>query len=103
MVKSWRSVKATVSAVGVPPSASPSRSLSGNTRTGTVVMPCSLCAGRLEQLDEVAGGVAGEDLGSAGPGHDLVAESNSLRGEAGDFAIEVVDDEVDAVPTSRGR
>ena len=48
-------------------------------------------------------GSTGEDLRAAGTGHDLVAERHALRGEAGDLAVEVVDDEVDAVPTSRAR
>lgn len=56
--------------------------------------------GRLEQLDQVARAVAGENLCSAGPGHDLVAERLALGLEAGVLTVEVVDDEVDAVPTS---
>src|SRR5258708_14669194 len=56
--------------------------------------------GRLEQLDEVPCGVDGENLCAAGTGHDLVAEPNPLPGEAGDLAVEVVDDEVDAVPST---
>src|SRR6476620_8955995 len=59
--------------------------------------------GRLEQLDEVARGIDGEDLRPGRTAHDLVAEPNSLVGEAGDLAVEVVDDEVDAVPTAGAR
>src|SRR5205823_1906550 len=66
-------------------------------------MPCSYCGGRLEQLDQVPRGINGENLCAAGTGHDLVAEPNPLLGEAGDLAVEVVDDEVDAVPASGAR
>ena len=31
-------------------------------------------ASRLEQLDQIAGGILEQDLRPAGPGHDLVAE-----------------------------
>src|SRR5688500_7194172 len=56
---------------------------------------CLRCGGWLEQLDEVSRWVNGEDLCAARTGHDLVAEPNPLLGEAGDLAVEVVDDEVD--------
>ena len=55
-------------------------------------------SGRLEQLDEVARRVDGEDLGAAGTGDDLVAERHAFLGEAGDLGLEVVEDEVDPVP-----
>src|SRR6266540_1564153 len=38
-------------------------------------------SGRLEQFDRVAGGVVDQDLGAAGPGHDVVAELHSFSAE----------------------
>src|SRR5690349_3520656 len=59
--------------------------------------------GRLEQLDEVARRVEGEHLSAARTCHDVVAEADAFVGESGDFAVDVVHDEVDAVPPSWAR
>src|SRR5438128_12302328 len=58
----------------------------------------SVAAGWLEQLDEIAGRVDGEDLCAAGTGDHVVAELDAGGLEAGDLCVEVVDDEVDTVP-----
>src|SRR4051794_15779698 len=58
---------------------------------------------RLEDLDEVAGRVDGEHLGATGAAHDLVAELHAFLLEPGDLALDVVHDEVDAVPTAGPR
>src|SRR6266540_3667612 len=57
-------------------------------------------AGRLEQFDRVAGGVVDQDLGAAGPGHDVVAELHSFSAEPLDLGRYVVDKKVDAVPAA---
>src|SRR6266511_1120801 len=57
-------------------------------------------SGRLEQFDRVAGGVVDQDLGAAGPGHDVVAELHSFSAEPLDLGRYVVDNEVDAVPAA---
>src|SRR5262245_3134029 len=59
--------------------------------------------GELEELDEVAGGVQEQDLLAAGSLDDVVAEPCTGVAEAGDFGIDVVDDEVDAVPAAGAR
>ena len=46
-------------------------------------------------------GILEEDLRAAGAGDDLVAEPHAGGLEAGDLAVEVVDDEVDPVPAAR--
>src|SRR5262245_66669962 len=56
--------------------------------------------GGLEELDDVAGGVLEQDLPAAGSCEDVVAEPGPRGAEAGDFGIDVVDDEVDAVPAA---
>src|SRR4029079_9891929 len=60
-------------------------------------------AGRLEQLDDVAGRVLQEDLLSAGPLHDVVAERRARATQSSNFRVDVVYDEVDAVPAPRAR
>src|SRR4051812_45495628 len=55
-------------------------------------------AGRLEQLDQIAGRIAKQHLCSPGPADDRVAGLESLRGQPVDLGGQVVDDEVDAVP-----
>jgi hypothetical protein len=54
----------------------------------------------LEQLDDVARGVLEKDLGAAGSGEDVVAEGEPITAEARDLGLDVVDDEVDAVPAA---
>src|SRR5258706_15261903 len=55
---------------------------------------------RLEQLDDVAGGVFEQDLGTAWAGENLVAEGQPGLAEVADFGSDVVDEEVDAVPAA---
>ncbi len=54
--------------------------------------PCLLRAaiGRLEQFDEVAGRVLNENLSTAGPAHDVVAEAHSFGFESRDLAVEII-------------
>src|SRR4051812_47205378 len=61
----------------------------------------ALTVRRLEELDEIARGVDGEHLCATGAGDDLVAELHALPIEPRDLGLEVVDDEMDAVPASR--
>ncbi len=56
-------------------------------------------AGWLEQLNGIAGRVVEQDLRAAGSGDDVVAEVHAGLAEAFDLGREVVDDEVDAVPS----
>jgi hypothetical protein len=42
-----------------------------------------------------------QDLLAAGSFDDFVAEPGPCVSQAGDFAVEVIDDEVDAVPATR--
>ena len=57
----------------------------------------------ITQLDEIAGRIDQQNLGAAGPGHDLVAELNTAATQPLDLGGEVVDDEMDAVPAARPR
>ena len=50
------------------------------------IQPC-FGADRLEQLDDVAGGILHEDLLGADAGDDLVAEANSLWAQRVDCAL----------------
>src|SRR5262245_19096998 len=59
--------------------------------------------GELEELDDVAGGVQEQDLLATGSLDDVVAEPCPGVAEAGDFGIDVVDDQVDAVPAAGTR
>jgi hypothetical protein len=61
----------------------------------------SSLVGGLEELDRVPGRVVDEDLLPAGPGDDVVAEPEACGAEALDLGVDVVDDEVDAVPAAR--
>src|SRR5690242_5763066 len=63
----------------------------------------AVSASRLEELDGVAGGIVEQDLSAAGAGHDLVSEGNAFAAQAVDLCLDVVDDEVDAVPAARNR
>jgi hypothetical protein len=56
--------------------------------------------GGLEQFDEVAGRVGEQDLAPAGAGDHIVAEGQSGGAQPADLGVEVVDDEVDAVPSA---
>src|SRR4051794_37866664 len=62
-----------------------------------------LSACGLEELDRVAGGVFEQDLLAARPADDVVAERHAGRAQPLDLRGDVVDDEVDAVPTARLR
>jgi hypothetical protein len=59
---------------------------------------CLSACGRLEHLDQVAGGILHQDLLAAGAGHDVVAERHAVRSEPVDLGVDVGDDEVDPVP-----
>src|ERR1700687_5404719 len=52
----------------------------------------------LEQFHDVAGRILEEDLLAAGSFDNVVAERRTCRAESCDFGVEVVDDEVDAIP-----
>src|SRR5262245_44533893 len=56
--------------------------------------------GELEELDDVAGGVQEQDLPAAGSLDDVVAEPCTGVAEAGHLGIDVVDDQMDAVPAA---
>src|SRR3954471_23752721 len=53
--------------------------------------------GGLEELDRIARGVVEHDLPAARPADDVVAEGHSGAAQAGDVAVDVIDDEVEAV------
>src|SRR5262245_15479813 len=57
----------------------------------------------LEELDDVAGGVLEQDLLAAGSLQDVVAEPGARVAQARDFGVDVVDDQVDAVPAAGAR
>src|SRR5690349_4767481 len=61
-----------------------------------------LSRGRLEELDEVSGGVGDQDLASAGAGHQVAAQRYPRGAEPLDLGVQVVDDEVDAVAAGCG-
>jgi len=52
----------------------------------------------LEQLDQVASRIGDQDLASAGSRDDLAAKGDSSGTEPVDLAVEVVEDQVDAIP-----
>src|SRR5262245_2457382 len=56
--------------------------------------------GRLEQLHGVAGRVVGERLPSGVRADDPVAEGDAGPGQPGDLGIEIVDQELEAVPAA---
>src|SRR5262245_54681249 len=58
-------------------------------------------ARRLEELDRVPGRVVDEYLLAAGAGDDIVAEAETRCAEPLHLGLDVVDDEVDAVPATR--
>src|SRR5262249_44133505 len=64
---------------------------------------CWTGGGGLEELDDVAGGVLEQYLLAAGSFEDVVAEPSTGAAETGHLGIDVVDDEVDAVPAARPR
>ncbi len=61
--------------------------------------------GRLEEFDEIAGGVGEQDLASARAGDHLALAGHSGGAEPTDLVVEVVDDEMNAVtrPLRPGR
>jgi len=56
-------------------------------------------AGGLEELDRVARGVLEQDLLAARPADDVVAEGQARGPQPLDVGRDVLDDEVDAVPS----
>jgi len=56
----------------------------------------------LEEFDEVAGRVGEQDLASSGSGDDVAVEGQPDGVESVDLGVEVVDDEMDAVPARGG-
>src|SRR5207237_4188285 len=56
---------------------------------------------RFEQLDGVARGIVEQDLPAAVAHDDLVPESDARRPQFLDFAAQIVDLELDAVPAAR--
>src|SRR5204862_5697788 len=55
---------------------------------------------RLEELDHVSGGVLEQDLRAAGTADHVIPETQPLPAEPGDLGTDVVDDELDAVPST---
>src|SRR5262249_6402557 len=60
-------------------------------------------AARLKELDEIAGRVLQQDLRSARPGHDVVAELDAGGAQPRDLRRNIVDNEVNAVPATGTR
>src|SRR2546428_2187819 len=54
----------------------------------------------LEELDRVSGRVVEQDLRAAGSLDDIVAEAEPGGAQPGDLGLDVVDDQVDAVPAA---
>ncbi len=84
----------------VTASTRPSRRLQRRRHSTPRILGCSATGG-LEELDDVAGRVLEQDLLAAGSFHDVVAERRAGVAEPSDLGVDVVDDEVDPVPTSR--
>jgi hypothetical protein len=59
--------------------------------------------GGSNKLDGIAGRVVEEDLLAAEPGHDVVAKARPSFAQRRDLVFEIVDLELDAVPTARLR
>jgi hypothetical protein len=59
--------------------------------------------GGLEQFDEIAGGIFQQDLRSAWPYHDFIAELEASSAKSFDFGADVIDDELDSIPTTGTR
>jgi hypothetical protein len=57
-------------------------------------------ARRLEQFEGIAGRVLEQDLFAAEPSYDVIAERYSSRAERCNFTLEILDLELDAVPTT---
>src|SRR6476646_9286683 len=89
-------------ASSVDPTVSVTRIATCATARSTIVRVPS-AAGRLEQLDQVAGRVLDEDLPAAGTTHHVVAEGDPFGLQPADLLVEVVVDEVDAVPAAGAR
>ncbi len=67
---------------------------------GSAARRVAASGGRLEDLDRVAGGVVDEYLSTSGSADYVVAEIGAGDAEALDLGVDVVDDEMDAVPAS---
>src|SRR5688572_13259000 len=63
---------------------------------------CVGAGGGLEQLDQVAVGVGEQRLAPAGAGDQVAAEGEARAAKPGEFGVEVVDDELDAVAARGG-
>src|SRR5262245_31032328 len=57
---------------------------------------------RLEQLDGIARWIVEDNLRAAGTRHDVAAKADARRTQALDFSREVVDDQVNTIPTAGG-
>jgi hypothetical protein len=57
----------------------------------------------LKQLNWIASWVIENNLRAARPGNDIVAKVNACPAESIDFRREVIDDEMNTVPTARSR
>jgi hypothetical protein len=60
-------------------------------------------ARRLKQLNKVAAGVYQQDLGATWSCHHVIAESHAVGPQARDLRWEVVNDQVNAIPSARSR
>src|SRR5438093_4689225 len=77
------------------------RTNSDGTKTSVLELTSrSPVSSRLEEFDEIAGRVLGEDLSTPGPGDDVIAEAYTFRFESSDLAVEFAGDEMDAIPPS---
>ena len=55
----------------------------------------------LEEFDDIAGGVLQQDLFAAWPFDDVVAKRSPGGTQSGDLRVDVIDNQVDAVPAPR--
>src|SRR5215218_8343019 len=78
----------------------PDSSLRRRTSCEALVRTSRSGSGGLEELDRVAGGIVEQDLLPAWAGDDVVAERQPRGAEPFDFAGEVLDDQMDAVPAA---
>jgi hypothetical protein len=62
--------------------------------------PVQSAARRLKQLDEIAGGILQQDLRSARAAHDIVAELDAGGAQPRDLGRNIIDDEMNAVPSA---
>src|SRR4051812_22559225 len=85
---------------GPPKPTQPMRPHSAST-TPSGARGCGSSASGLEELDRVPRWVVDDDLLAARALDHLVAEAHVGGAEAFDLGVDVVDDQVDAVPASR--